>query len=96
MLISVVTDLLDNLILSKGFKLRTEPKKKYFFIKVFTTSKTFAILTFINTNLIYIKIMDYCESNKQMGRVCALRTVCRPANFKEELPTPREALINTG
>ena len=61
--------LLDSLIPSKGFKLRTKPKR-YFFIKVFTTSKTFAILTCINTNLRCITIVDYCESNKQMGWVC--------------------------
>ena len=48
LLISAVADLLNSLILS-----RTEPKK--IFIKVFTTSKTFAILTCINTNLRCIK-----------------------------------------
>ena len=35
-----------------------------------------------------MKIVDYCKSNKQMGQA--------PANFKEELPVSREALINIG
>ena len=52
-LVWLVADLLDSFILSKRFKLRTELEKKYkfFFIKVFTTTKTFEILTYINTNL---------------------------------------------
>ena len=51
-------------------------------IKVFTTSKTFAILTCINTNLRCIKIVDYCESNKQMGWVCVSRISMKPCNFQ--------------
>ena len=35
-----------------------------------------------------MKIIDYCKSNKKMGQ--------DSANFKEELPAPREALINVG
>ena len=43
-----------------------------------------------------MKIVDCCESNKQMGWACVLRINMKPANFKEELPTPRENLINAG
>ena len=54
-MISVVADLLDSLILSKGFKLRTEPKNNIFLSKFSTQVKLFAILTCINTNMRYIK-----------------------------------------
>ena len=44
-----------------------------------------------------MKIVDYCESNKQLDRVCVSRiSIWSPTNFKEELPAPREALINAG
>ena len=43
-----------------------------------------------------MKIVHYCESNKQMGRSEFRGSVWSPADFKEELPAPREAVINSG
>ena len=45
-----------------------------------------------------MKIVDYCESNKQMGRACVSiqGQVWSPANFKEELPAPKGPLIQAG
>ena len=44
-----------------------------------------------------MKIVDYFESNKQIGRVSVFRgSVWNSANFKEELLDLREALINIG
>ena len=43
-----------------------------------------------------MKFVDYCESNKQMGRVCFQGSVWSPANFQEELVALREAFINAG
>ena len=51
-------------------------------IKVLTTSKTFAILTCININLGCIEVVDYCESNKQMGQVCVSRISMKPCKFQ--------------
>ena len=43
-----------------------------------------------------MKIVVYCESNKQMGRACISRISIKPSNPKEELPAPREAPANAG
>ena len=37
-----------------------------------------------------MKIVDFCESNKQMSQVC-VSSLQRPANLKVELPVSREA-----
>ena len=43
-----------------------------------------------------MKIVDYCESNKQMGRAWAARiSIEALQTLKEERPAPREALIIT-
>ena len=41
-----------------------------------------------------MKIVGYCESNKQMGRFSG--SVWSPAHLKEELPAPRYTLTNAG
>ena len=40
--------------------------------------------------------MEYCESNKQMGRAYISRISMKLCKFKEELSAPMEALINAG
>ena len=45
-----------------------------------------------------MNIVDYCVSNKQMGRACVSRInqyeALQPS--RKNLPAPREALINAG
>ena len=41
-----------------------------------------------------MKIVHYCDSNKQMGRSEFRVSVWSPADLKEEVPAPREAVIN--
>ena len=43
-----------------------------------------------------MKIVDYCESNTQMGQVCFVDQYEVLQNFSEELTATREALINAG
>ena len=43
-----------------------------------------------------MKIVDYCESNNRWPGSVFRGSVPSPANFKKELPVPREVLINAG
>ena len=43
-----------------------------------------------------MKIVDYCESNNRWPGSVFRASVPSPANFKKELPVPREVLINAG
>ena len=40
--------------------------------------------------------MDYCDSNKQMGRVCVSRISIKPCKFQGITAISRETLIKTG
>ena len=45
----------------------------------------------------FVLTQEKKKKNKPMGWVCASKIISmKPCNFKEELPAPREDLINAG